>query len=231
MQFNADLNKRVVIETEMLPWVDSPMAGVQRRMLDRDGAEIARATTVVRFAPGSYFSAHSHRGGEELLVLDGVFSDETGDYGPGSYVRNPVGSRHTPYSDRGCTILVKLWQMDPNDQEAVTVDTTNQNWIPGLVPGLEVMPLHSYGTENVALVKWAPGTVFQPHQHWDGEETFVLEGTFEDEQGTYPKGTWLRNPPGSVHTPRSAAGCTIYVKTGHLGSNRPTNYLGLVETR
>ena len=226
MKLNADLTQRAVIETETQPWVDSPMAGVQRRMLDRDGDEVARATTIVRFAPGSYFSPHSHGGGEEFLVLEGIFSDETGDYGPGSYVRNPVGSSHTPHSDRGCTILVKLWQMHPDDQATVKIDTKNANW----VPGLEVMPLHSYGTENVALVKWAPGTVFQPHRHWEGEEIFVLDGTFEDEHGTYPKGTWLRNPPGSIHTPSSAEGCIIYVKTGHLGQSRPMEFSKLATT-
>ncbi len=230
MKLNADLTQRAVIETETQPWVDSPMPGVQRRMLDRDGDEIARATTLVRFAPNSHFSPHSHGGGEEFLVLDGVFSDETGDYGPGSYVRNPVGSRHTPHSDRGCTILVKLWQMYPEDQTTVAIDTHAAQWVPGLVPGLKVMPLHSYGTENVALVKWAPGTVFQPHKHWDGEEIFVLDGTFEDEHGTYPKGTWLRNPPGSIHNPSSAEGCVIYVKTGHLGRDRPMEFSKLAAT-
>ncbi len=185
-------------------------------MLDRDGDEVARATSLVRYAPGSYFSAHTHGGGEEFLVVDGVFSDETGDYGAGSYVRNPVGSSHTPYSADGCTIFVKLWQMHPQDQTRVAIHTHQTPWIPGLVPGLEVMPLHAYNAEHVALVKWAPGTAFQRHQHWGGEEILVLDGIFEDEQGAYPKGTWLRNPPGSVHTPFSREGCVIYVKTGHL---------------
>ncbi|MEB3233417.1 MAG: cupin domain-containing protein [Leptolyngbyaceae bacterium] len=216
MQLNADLTQRVVIDTAALPWQDSPIAGVQRRMLDRDGAEVARATSIVRYAPGSRFSAHTHGGGEEFLVLEGTFSDEHGDYGPGTYVRNPVGSRHTPYSESGCTILVKLWQMDPQDQQQVTIDTRKTPWFPGLVPGLEVMPLHSFGPENVALVKWAPGTRFQRHQHWGGEEILVLEGVFEDEQGRYPQGAWLRNPSMSVHTPFSETGCVILVKTGHL---------------
>jgi anti-sigma factor ChrR (cupin superfamily) len=78
------------------------------------------------------------------------------------------------------------------------------------------MPLHAFGTEHVALVKWAPGTQFQRHRHWQGEEIFVLERTFADDQGVYPQGTWLRNPPGSIHIPFSQVGCTIYVKTGHL---------------
>lgn len=216
MKLNADFQKRVVLSSEELPWQDSPMAGVQRRMLDRDGDEVARATTIVRYAPNSYFSAHTHGGGEEFLVLDGVFSDEHGDYGPGTYVRNPVGSTHTPFSKGGCTIWVKLWQMDPADQQGVRIDTHNAQWHPGLVPGLSVLPLHSYGTENVALVKWEPGTKFQTHRHWGGEEILVLEGTFVDEQGIYPVGTWLRNPSGSVHTPFSEEGCLIYVKTGHL---------------
>lgn len=216
MKINADLTKRAVVHADELPWVESPMAGVQRRMLEREGEEVARATSIVRYAPGSYFSAHTHGGGEEFFVLDGVFSDEHGDFGPGTYVRNPVGSSHTPHSKEGATILVKLRQMEPEDQQQVTIDTHGSGWAPGLVPGLQVLPLHAYRTEQVALVKWAPGTRFQQHRHWGGEEIFVLDGTFADEQGVYPQGTWLRNPPDSVHTPFSETGCLIYVKTGHL---------------
>ena len=216
MQLHTDLSQRVVIFSEELPWVDSPIANVQRRMLERDGEEVARATSIVRYAPGSHFTAHTHGGGEEFWVLEGAFSDEFGDYTPGTYIRNPPGSSHAPYSDEGCTIFVKLWQMHPEDRQRSAISTTQSAWIPGLVEGLQVMPLHNYGTEQVALVKWAPNTTFQYHKHWGGEEIFVLEGVFEDEQGVYPKGTWLRNPPGSVHTPFSREGCLIYVKTGHL---------------
>lgn len=216
MKLHADLSQRIVLTTPALPWVKSPILGVDRRMLDRDGEEVARATSLVRYAPGSAFSPHTHGGGEEFLVLEGVFSDELGDYPAGTYVRNPVGSAHTPASPAGCTILVKLWQMHPDDQTRVVVDTTTAPWSPGLVEGLQVLPLHSFGTEQVALVKWAPGTQFQPHTHWGGEEIFVLDGVFEDEFGRYPAGTWLRSPHGSRHRPFSRQGCTIYVKTGHL---------------
>ena len=120
MLLNADLNQRVVINSNEIPWVDSPMAGVQRRMLERDGDEVARATTIVRYAPGSYFSAHTHGGGEEFLVLDGVFSDEKGDYPTGTYVRNPVGSTHTPFSKEGCLIYVKTGHL--NSQLAAASD-------------------------------------------------------------------------------------------------------------
>ena len=216
MKLHADLSQRVVVESESLDWVDSPMVGVQRRMLERDGEEVARATSVVRYAPDSHFSAHTHGGGEEFLVLDGIFSDEYGDYPAGTYIRNPVGSTHTPFSKEGCTILVKLWQMHPDDQQRVAIATKESPWANGLVKGLQVMPLHSYGTENVALVKWDAGTYFQPHMHLGGEEIFVVDGVFEDEFGAYPKGTWLRNPSGSRHMPFSKSGCLIYVKVGHL---------------
>ena len=216
MKLHADLSQRVVVESESLDWVDSPMVGVQRRMLERDGEEVARATSVVRYAPDSHFSVHTHGGGEEFLVLDGIFSDEYGDYPAGTYIRNPVGSTHTPFSKEGCTILVKLWQMHPDDQQRVAIATKESPWANGLVKGLQVMPLHSYGTENVALVKWDAGTYFQPHMHLGGEEIFVVDGVFEDEFGAYPKGTWLRNPSGSRHMPFSKSGCLIYVKVGHL---------------
>lgn len=214
---NMDFGRGVTIDTHAIDWVDSPLPGVQRRRLEREEAESGRATSIVRYAPGSEFSPHVHAGGEEFLVLDGVFSDEYGDFGPGMYVRNPIGSKHRPHSENGCIIFVKLWQMDPDDRDCVRIDTRAGVWTPGLVDGLSVMPLHHYGTESVALVKWQPGTEFQAHSHPGGEEILVLDGTFEDEHGRYPKGTWLRNPAGSIHTPYSTEGCTIYVKTGHLG--------------
>ena len=216
MELHADLSQRAVLDTNALAWMPSPMAGVERRMLDRRGEEVARATSLVRYAPGSRFERHVHGGGEEILVLEGTFSDEHGDYAAGTYLRNPAGSSHAPFSERGCTILVKLQQMHPADQQRLALDTTNAVWVPGLVSGLEVLPLHAFGSEHVALVRWAPGTVFQPHGHPGGEEIFVLDGVFQDEHGTYPVGSWLRNPPGSVHRPWSEAGCTIWVKTGHL---------------
>jgi anti-sigma factor ChrR (cupin superfamily) len=216
MDLHADLDQRVTLDTTALPWTPSPMAGVERRMLDRRGGEVARATSIVGYAPGSRFERHSHGGGEEILVLEGTFSDELEDYPAGTYLRNPVGSSHAPSSASGCTLLVKLQQMHPADQQRLVIDTNNAAWRPGLVKGLEVMPRHGFGSEHVALVRWAPGTRFQPHSHPGGEEILVLDGVFQDEHGSYPAGCWLRNPPGSVHRPWSEAGCTIWVKTGHL---------------
>ncbi len=216
MLLNADMSRRVVIDTEEMPWVDSPLPGVERRMLERDGDEVARATSIVRYAPGSRFAEHTHGLGEEFLVLEGVFSDEHGDYSAGTYVRNPPGSRHRPRSGSGCTLFVKLRQMDPDDRCSVRIDTAGASWSQGTEEGLLVMPLHSTERESVSLVKLDPGTRLGRHDHPKGEEVWVLEGVLEDEHGAYRKCTWLRNPPGSAHAPGSRDGCVFYVKTGHL---------------
>ncbi|MEM6311124.1 MAG: cupin domain-containing protein, partial [Pseudomonadota bacterium] len=144
MRLNADFSKRVVVRPEDYNWVNSPASGVDRMMLDRIGDEVARATTIVRFAPNSSFDAHSHGGGEEFLVLEGVFSDEHADYPSGTYVRNPIGTSHTPHiGPEGATILVKLHQFDQDDTAPVVIDSTAEEFRPGMVPGLSVLPLHA----------------------------------------------------------------------------------------
>jgi anti-sigma factor ChrR (cupin superfamily) len=218
MNINADLNERAVVYSAELPWVDSPLPGVQRRMLERDGGEVARATSIVRYAPGSAFSPHDHGGGEEFFVLEGVFSDESGDFGPGMYVRNPPGSRHRPSSASGCTIFVKLRQMEPDDQAFVRIDTRTAAWQPGPREGVSILPLYERAPEKVVVLKLAPGTRLGRHDHPGGEEILVLDGMLEDEQGRYPEGTWLRNPDRSAHAPFSREGCTVYLKTGHLAT-------------
>lgn len=215
---NADFEQRVVIKPEDYQWVKSPMAGVTRMMLDRIGDEIARATSIVKYEPNSRFSAHTHHGGEEFLVLAGVFADEHASYPAGTYVRNPIGTSHTPsIGEEGATILVKLQQFRTEDTTQKVIDTKHTQWHQGLVEGLTVMPLHDFEHEHVALVRWAPNTHFNPHKHWGGEEIFVLEGTFYDEHDVYPEGTWIRSPHLSQHKPYTKEeGALIYVKTGHL---------------
>lgn len=217
MFLRGDFNERHVVHTHDMDWVDSPITGVRRKMLDRIGDEVARATSIVRYASNSSFEEHCHELGEEFLVLEGTFSDELGDYPTGTYVRNPPGSRHRPFSKDGCTIFVKLRQFATDDMSRVVIDTRSTSWRPGLIDGLHVMPLHSHGVESVALVRWDADARFHRHAHPGGEEILVLRGTFEDEQGTYETGVWLRNPPHSIHQPFTRQGCTLYVKTGHLG--------------
>ncbi|TDO95372.1 cupin domain-containing protein [Marinomonas balearica] len=215
---NTNFEQRVVIQPSDYQWVESPMPGVERMMLDRVGDEVARATSIVRYAPHSEFSPHTHSGGEEFLVLEGTFADEHQNYSKGSYARNPIGTSHTPkIGKEGATIFVKLHQFNQDDREQKIIDTQNSLWNLGLVDGLTVMPLHEFKGEHVALVNWAPHTQFQRHNHWGGEEILVLEGTFYDEHGRYPKGTWIRSPHMSQHAPFTKEdGALIYVKVGHL---------------
>ncbi|QHQ37445.1 cupin [Algicella marina] len=216
MRVNADFGERVVIRPEDYQWRASPAAGVERMMLDRVGEEVARATTIVRFAPDSWFDAHTHGGGEEYLVLEGVFSDESGDYPAGTYVRNPIGSRHKPHTKEGCTIFVKLCQFEEGDDAQFHVDTRSADYQPGSAEGITVLPLHSVPGETVRMLHFAPGAKGPRHAHEGGEEILVIEGELADEHGRYPAGTWVRNPVGSSHLAYSDTGCLIYVKSGHL---------------
>ncbi len=216
LQLHADWTLRCVVDSNSLEWQASPSPLVQRRLLERDGGEVARASSIVRYQAGARFDAHTHALGEEILVLDGTLSDEWGHYGPGTYVKNPPGSSHAPFSDAGCTLFVKLRHLAPEDSERVVVDTRQSPWYRGMVEGLTVMPLSEWGTRHTAMVRWAPGTYFNPHRHYGGEEILVVEGVFSDEHGRYPAGSWIRSPHLSQHQPFSEEGCLILVKTGHL---------------
>ena len=217
MMINADFALKAVMNTQDMNWEPSPVPGVERKYLDRVGGEVAIASTVVKYAANSSFTRHTHDGGEEILVLEGVFSDEFGDYPVGSYLRNPPKSSHTPFSKEGCTLFVKLRHFHPDDLETVRIDTSTATWYPGTVPGLSVMPLHEFDGVGTALVKWAPDTIFNPHVHPGGEEIFVIKGVFYDEHDSYPTGTWIRSPRYSKHAPfTKSEGALIYVKTGHL---------------
>ena len=217
MAINADFGRRVIVHAAREPWIDSPMAGVQRRPLDRVGNEVARATSLVRYALGSHFSPHVHTGGEEFLVLDGVFQDEHGDFPAGSYIRNPINSRHTPGSEPGCTIFVKLWQFEPDDFCHVRVRTDKMQAIPNAVlKGVSTRPLFQDDVEEVALHSLQPGaalSMFLP----GGAELLVLDGDLEESGDTLQVDSWLRVPPGGqLDATAGNGGARIWIKTGHL---------------
>ena len=216
LMLNADLSERCVVNSNTVAWQASPSPLVQRRLLERNGAEVARATSIVRYEAGAKFNLHEHGLGEEILVLDGILSDEFGEYGPGTYLKNPPGSCHAPFSESGCTLFVKLRHLSPDDSERVVVRTHKSAWFRGMVEGLTVMPLSEFGTSHTAMVKWAPGTYFNAHRHYGGEEIYVVEGVFSDEYGSYTQGSWIRSPHLSQHQPFSVEGCLILVKIGHL---------------
>jgi anti-sigma factor ChrR (cupin superfamily) len=217
MEINADFSRRVAVHAARLPWVPSPMAGVERRMLDRIGEEMARATSIVRYAEGSRFSPHTHGGGEEFLVLDGVFQDEHGDYPAGSYVRNPPTSRHTPGAAAGCTIFVKLWQFDPADRREVRVNTAGMAWLAAEgSPGVEQLTLFRDDHEDVRLERWSAGADIGLDVP-GGAELLVLDGGFDQDGERFEPLSWLRVPARSVLRAKAGpTGCTLWIKTGHL---------------
>jgi anti-sigma factor ChrR (cupin superfamily) len=199
------------------------MPGVERRMLDRVGGEVARATSIVRYAPQSHFSRHIHGGGEEFLVLEGVFQDEHGDYCEGCYVRNPPTSAHMPGSEPGCTIFVKLWQFRAADRTQLRIDTRKLAYSPDRSrPGVETALLFRDEHEFVALERWRGGAQI-PLQSPAGLELLVLEGTFSEAQDRFSYQSWLRLPPGSSSRAQvDLKGCRVWVKTGHLARQQLT---------
>ncbi|BBM85178.1 cupin domain-containing protein [Candidatus Uabimicrobium amorphum] len=219
MKINSDFTKRVVVRLEDYKWQDSPIAGVERMMLDRIGGEVARATTIVRYAPNSYFSSHRHGGGEEIFVLDGIFGDEHGEYPAGTYLRNPIGTEHTPkIGKEGAVIFVKLHQFSTEDKEQIAIDTLTEPWLEK--EKYKFMPLHNFEEENVALLLLDANCKPYKEILKGGAEIFVLEGTIHDEEGSYPKGTWIRLPHMSeqqIYT--KDQGAKIYIKKGHLPQN------------
>jgi len=216
MKVNADFDQRTLVRFDQSDWVPSPMPGVERKMLDRIGDEVARATTIVRFAPGSAFSAHTHDGGEEYLVLDGTFQDEDGDFPVGAYVRNPPTSSHTPAAQDGATILVKLHQFDLSDRTQVQMDTTTAaDWSP-VDEGVETLALHEDPRERVVMERWAPGTQRQIDAS-GGLEVFVIDGSFDESGDALNRWDWLRLPIGATFTATAGqSGAKVWIKTGHL---------------
>ena len=212
MKIHDDFSQRVVLDTEGMEWVPSPMAGVERKMLDRLGAETGRATSLVRYAPGSYFSPHVHEGGEEFLVLDGVFSDETGDYPAGTYVRNPIGSGHKPYSENGCIIFVKLWQFSPDDDQQFSVKL-DQNFDGDMI---NIQLLHQYNNESVCIVALPKGLEYTISEDLKGSEVLILSGQLSGKAMDYPAKSWLRNPSGFSAILKAEESSIFYLKTGHL---------------
>lgn len=212
---NMDFSQVACVLAAEQEWVESPADGVSRIHLEREAKESGHTTSFVRFAPGSYFPEHDHPQGEEIYVLEGVFSDEDGDYPAGTYIRNPPGSKHKPFTDDGCTLFVKLDQFQADDYRHVVIRPEQQQWQPG-IGNLKVLSLHEHNGESTALVYWPENEVFQMHTHWGGEEIVVLKGKFIDEHGEYPYRSWIRSPHMSKHFPRVEEATLILVKVGHL---------------
>ncbi len=221
---NGDLGVRAVADTSAMEWSPSPSGSVWRKRVHLVGpGESGQVTSVVRYEPRSKFPAHDHPEGEEILVLEGVFSDEHGDWPAGTFLLNPEGFRHAPFSDAGCVLFVKLRQFAGRDRRHVVVDTGRLGWEAGTSPGVSVKTLYRQAgySDEISLERWTPGADLGIVVHEQGAELFVLEGAFGDDAGEYGAGCWLRLPVGSKHHPRTAEGCTLYIKRSGLPYLRP----------
>lgn len=215
MRLNADFSRPVTITPEHQHWIASPQAGVERVMLDRIGGEVARATSLVRYAPHSHFPAHRHPGGEEILVLSGTFSEGNAHFPAGWYLRSPPGSHHQPSSMEGATLFVKLCQMAPTETEPVRLDTRAASaW--HAAGDREVCPLFAAGSEQVRLLRLQPGAPLLP-EAVHSAEVLVLQGAVVEGSQTLVCGSWIRLPAGRYSDLTAGAqGATVYLKTGHL---------------
>jgi anti-sigma factor ChrR (cupin superfamily) len=214
---NGDLSRRVSVATAAMPWSASPSPSVWRKRVHRVGpAESGQVTSVVRYDAGSAFPAHDHPDGEEILVLEGIFTDARGDFPAGTYLLNPEGYRHAPSSREGCVLFVKLRQFPGLDRRRVALDTRAMPWQTGNIAGVETKSLYLQAgySDSVTLERWSAGSEAGRREYPGGAEFFVLAGEFADEAGSYPTGTWLRLPAGASHAPVTATGCTLYIKRG-----------------
>lgn len=226
---NADFAERVFMRTSTMDWEPSPVDGVWRKRLELKGpSEAGRVTSIVKFDPGARFPEHGHPEGEEIFVLQGTFQDEEGSYPEGSFILNPDGSRHAPWSDEGCVIFVKLRQYPGTERQRVVVDTRKLGFTEEGEAGRAVIKLYEEEgyPENIRITRLGPNTRIDHHDHPGGNEMFILEGSIEDEFGKSIPGDWVRQGPASEHQPWTDEGVTLYVKDGHLGgtSGRPAHH-------
>ena len=216
---NGDLSIRAVVNTNQIDWSPSPSGTVWRKRVHLIGpAESGQVTSVVRYQPNSIFPAHDHPDGEEILVLEGVFSDEHGNWPAGTYLLNPEGFRHAPFSKDGCKLFVKLRQFPGRQRRHIVLDTNLLNWQATSRTGVEVKLLYEQDgfLDTMRLERWAPDSILDSLTYPAGAEYFVLEGRFTDESGSYESGTWLLLPVGCSLQPSTDTGCVLYIKEGGL---------------
>ncbi len=224
---NGDLTKRVVMRTQEMAWQSSPASRVRRKRLHLvGGVESGQVTSVVEYEPGASFPEHPHPEGEEIFVLSGTFSDHLGDAHAGTHLLNPEGFRHAPYSEPGCVIFVKLRQYATHDgagRPHRRTATQAHDWKQTDLPGVESKTLFEEAPfpDVTKLERWSAAAAPGPRRFDGGAELFVIEGSFEDAEGSYPQGSWLRLPKGAMLDARSETGCVVYLKTGALPLLRP----------
>ena len=214
---NGDLGVRLAIDTQSLSWEASPGGHVLRKRLHRVGPpESGQVTSVVRYEPGARFPGHDHPEGEEILVLEGVFSDEHGDWPAGTYLLNPEGFHHAPFSEEGCLLFVKLRQFPGDDRQHVAINTGELEWKASVRKSASWKKLYAQEpySDFTRLEAWDTPAELGQINFPQGAELFVLNGSFSDALGTYPAHSWLRIPAGGALTPTSSDYCELYIKEG-----------------
>jgi quercetin dioxygenase-like cupin family protein len=216
MRINDDLTVPVIVHAAQLPWKSSPAGGVDRRMLFRIGDEVARATSIVRYAPRSAFPRHTHGGGEEILVLDGVFQDEHGDYPAGSYFRNPPGTSHVPASKDGCTIFVRLWQFRDGDRDQIVRRPAEGRPLEPRSGAASAIQLFDDGFESVRIESFMPAKTITI-ENARGLEALILAGSLSFGDQMLTSQSWIRLPAGqALRAATGPEGAKVWLKDAPL---------------
>mmetsp|Transcript_135455 Transcript_135455/g.377275 ORF Transcript_135455/g.377275 Transcript_135455/m.377275 type:complete len:305 (-) Transcript_135455:80-994(-) len=226
VELNANKSETCLVNTDTQEWIETPAKGVYRKLIERLGGEVARATTVVRFDAGKSFPSHTHGGGEEFIVLEGAWHDEWATQPKYTYVRNYIGSTHQPtIGDSGCTIMVKLRQMAHEHKEPEhtqwDISVHNANWKRrSSSQGCKTLTVFTSPLEEVHFEHWEPGAAGILEVPPKGMESFVVEGSFTDELGEHRAWSWTREAVAGVRRRLVAGpkGCLLYVKSKHLES-------------
>jgi len=210
---NENTTQFALVDTTKLEWTPSPAAGVWRKRCYLDGSkEKGAVTSVVRYDEGSVFPTHEHPEGEELFVLEGVFSDAHGDHPAGTFVLNPPGSSHAPRSEDGCKLFVRLRQYDGT--ERVCIDTHDESlWTPHIIyDGINVLELRVDEDWSYTMMRLAAGARVEEIDVPHGKEIFVVDGHLQDGDHSLAAGAWVRYAPGSTHSLRAFEGATLLVR-------------------
>ncbi len=218
-EYNGDFSQRVVILPDDLQWGETEMPGVLFKLFEECRQPYQRRTLLLECLPGSLIKRPDEHAEVEFLVLNGEVADIEGSYPAGTYVRNPDSSTYA-HSEFGCSLFVKLSQIHEDDQQTRIIDTHRENrWLPGPEEGTEIYPLHMWDAESMFLIRWGGPASVKPSINPHGEELFVIQGELKDRTGSYPQGSWIRNPAESWQSWQADSGTLIYYKHGHFPEN------------
>ncbi len=208
-------------------WQIRPGLRTRELYQDRDGYRVA----ILMYAEGAIESERILSIDEHQFILAGSLYDASGVYGPGSYILNPTGMRSKFWTPSGCLSIIH--RLPPNE-DALPIDI-NRSWTAAteimqeakdknlafqvgvgwgeLRPGVFILPLFEGPPANFksALLRYFPGSSIPEHIHTGDEHIYILEGSQEDETGSYSEGSYVFNPAGTMHRVWSDEGCLALI--------------------